>query len=341
MRRWRNCRFDGCMGTNVRPCSTAVQARSVRAALGFTLVEILVVIAILGILLALLLPAVQAARESARRAECSNHLKQIGLACHQHHLSYGAFPTGGRGYSVSRAWTNGKPAKFDQQTWSWGYQILPFLEEMALYMIADDNVVASTTTSTYFCPSRRSPVALAGGYWASYSTPRAQSDYAGNAGSSSTNGDGGGIYGAGTNGVIVEQAVGMVRFDEVRDGTSKTILIGEKRVNITYCTTQQQPDDNDGYVGGYQDDVVRFGAATSPYGPIVPEPDVFGLPYSWSPPQPLQPPIYEFGSSHPGICQFVLCDGSVQAFAFSIDPLAFQNLCVRNDGLPAKLPDNQ
>ena len=304
----------------------------------FTLIELLVVIAIIGILFALLLPAVQAARESARRAQCANNLKQIGMACQNHVAAFGALPNGGHcdnaGLSLPRAMVGGHPATFANQTWSWGYQILPFLENIALYENPNDIVVAATPTSTYFCPTRRDPVAIAGGYWGT-SALRAMTDYAGNAGSSNeASNDNDGYYGNGRDGVIVEQGVTIVRIKNITDGTSKTFLIGEKLMNVSYCTTEQQPDDNDGYVGGFQDDVVRWTAATSVYGPIVPNPDVYGARYTIA---TIWPPTLEFGSSHAGIAQFVLCDGSVQAIGFTIDPLTFQRWGVRNDGASIQL----
>jgi prepilin-type N-terminal cleavage/methylation domain-containing protein/prepilin-type processing-associated H-X9-DG protein len=106
---------------------------------GFTLVELLVVIAIIGILVGLLLPAVQAAREAARRMQCSNNLKQLGLALHNYHGTHDTFPAGVRGgNSNSTAPTN---------TEGWGfsfyYGILPFIEQGALY---DKLLVVGTST---------------------------------------------------------------------------------------------------------------------------------------------------------------------------------------------------
>ncbi|MFO0789961.1 MAG: DUF1559 domain-containing protein [Pirellulales bacterium] len=117
---------------------------------GFTLVELLVVIAIIGILVAFLLPAIQAARESARRSECQNNLKQIGLAVQSHHDTRKVFPMG-------RNATN-------QKAVSWAYYLLPYLEETAIYnswhptLEADkpeNSATMRTPIETYACPSRR------------------------------------------------------------------------------------------------------------------------------------------------------------------------------------------
>src|SRR5688572_15812559 len=99
--------------------------RTVRRQAAFTLVELLVVIAIIGVLVALLLPAVQAARESARRTQCLNHLKQMGLAFHNHADTHGHYPTGGWGWD----WVGDPDLGFAEgQPGGWTYNILPFIE---------------------------------------------------------------------------------------------------------------------------------------------------------------------------------------------------------------------
>jgi len=98
--------------------------------IGFTLVELLVVIAIIGVLIALLLPAVQQAREAARRMQCSNHLKQIGLAVHNYHDTYGSFPPGIIvDYDRTATWD----VLSSPSAWNWSALILPFMEQQALH----------------------------------------------------------------------------------------------------------------------------------------------------------------------------------------------------------------
>jgi prepilin-type N-terminal cleavage/methylation domain-containing protein/prepilin-type processing-associated H-X9-DG protein len=116
---------------------------------GFTLVELLVVIAIIGILVGLLLPAVQAAREAARRMSCTNNLKQMGLALHNYHDTFGKFPPGGL-YRKDLA----------GGSWSVQARILPQLEQANLQRLIDWNIdytlqgnVARTRVPTYLCPS--------------------------------------------------------------------------------------------------------------------------------------------------------------------------------------------
>lgn len=135
---------------------------------GFTLVELLVVIAIIGILVALLLPAIQAAREAARRSQCSNNLKNIGLSLQNFHDTYKMFPTGGSVPGVdieeylkdSATVPNPKDRKGPpngplEQGLGWMYQILPYLEEGAVKNIVHQADLSSHAIPLYNCPSRR------------------------------------------------------------------------------------------------------------------------------------------------------------------------------------------
>ena len=114
---------------------------------GFTLVELLVVIAIIGILVALLLPAVQAAREAARRTECSNNLKQIGLAVHLYHDTKRQFPEGGDNHVNC---CNSSIRDY----WTWAYYVFPYMEQENLFVTKSNAVVYATPISTFYCPTR-------------------------------------------------------------------------------------------------------------------------------------------------------------------------------------------
>lgn len=142
---------------------------------GFTLVELLVVIAIIGVLVALLLPAVQAARESARRSQCINNLRQLGIACQLFENSKKSFPTaGGAVQQFDDTAENVKPL-YGYEYAGWMFQILPFIEQQNLYNLRQGGGTVTTSgfrrtglvemkVPTYQCPSRSDRICVAGIY---------------------------------------------------------------------------------------------------------------------------------------------------------------------------------
>jgi len=269
---------------------------------GFTLIELLVVIAIIAILVGLLLPAVQQAREAARRIQCTNQLKQIGVAFHNHHDQYQYFPTGGWNWDTPPSYSGGSPDVGAKQRAGWGFQILPFIEANAVWQ-AGAEVAIGQTNPTFFCPSRRSPQTITTAD--NYSPPvtgtsirRALCDYAG------SNRDGSGVIRRKT----------PRKFQDITDGTSNTMLVGEKRLNRALLG-QPQEDDNEGYTAGWNSDTLRSTRK-------VPLADFNGAGDGDD----------RFGSSHPGAFVAVLADGSTRTIGYQIDSKLFAFLGSINDG---------
>ncbi len=309
----------------------------------FTLVELLVVIAIIGVLVALLLPAVQAAREAARRTQCSNHLKQIGLAVQLHADSREIYPDGGNAWWVKyrskedngqpkAADNGGRPKMAPFQEWGWHYQILPFIEQQALWQEVDDFKVRAAEIPGYYCPSRRGPTVFDAG---EVNGRRAMTDYVGNAGISEAGNGNFGMMGNGTDGAIVRSAFGgrrnrppknprshaVIPSRHIEDGMTHTLLVGEKRMYIGDLG-QGHPDDDQGWADGWDWDIVRWGH-------VQPGPD-----YRLEGKSQLSiDKMTAFGSSHPGAFIGVFCDGSVRSIKFDIDAEVFGMVCSRNDQL--------
>ena len=298
---------------------------------GFTLVELLVVMAIIAILIALLLPAVQAARESARRTQCQSQMKQIALAMHTYANAHGTFPPG---------WVQGLPVgddpeeaagylpvtfveppslpplglaainKWDvphlvSQYWGWHASILPQMGEqntqnLINYQVPywenrfDRSQTGNWQAMTHVVASYVCPSASLP---ASRPSGLAYSTYIGSAGEMIIDEDAGTV--AFTGGIFGMNSA--IRHRDITDGQSNAMLLSESMIGFWA--------DGMNCCGSYLDGRVPFYDGTD-----------FG------------PPPNSFGTWHGDVANIALADGSVQSINRSIDRIIFNNLVVRNDG---------
>lgn len=311
---------------------------------GFTLVELLVVIAIIGVLIALLLPAVQQAREAARRMQCTNNLKQLGLGLHNHHDTYGQFPMG---YEFRSGFTDGDP------TWGWAAFLMPFIEQETIYDAIDpknqtvavavanasDLAVMKTPLGVYRCPSDTGPDLNDQRKLAGEAT--AVSNYIGsNSSDLAARNDGipAGNYGA--DGIFWENS--DCNFADVTDGTSNTFAIGERSWNMNRRNGTGKANYYAGNVYGVEGRLVVGGSPVSTktlYSVL--GGTVRTINYARN-------DAYEsssYSSLHPGGVQFLFCDGSVQFIPDTVEfdsdntpDTVLELLASRTDGRPVTIP---
>ncbi|MBI2824905.1 MAG: DUF1559 domain-containing protein [Planctomycetia bacterium] len=312
-------------------------------------------IAIIGVLIGLLLPAVQAAREAARNTQCKNNLKQIGLAVHTHHDLASRLPSGGwyswSGNTNNPVWfTPGVEVGPPDLPCGWPYQVVPFIEQKVVFNAAWPEVKRQTI-SIFFCPTRRGPTQNAlpsnDGYQnglldyvsatpvvadsrTTWSDQDCMSDF--------WNGANFDFAPTGSRyyGMIARYPPGnMIGFKDVTDGLTQTLLIGEKFIpTANYDGTSEAnfpfEGDDCGWSDGWDYDTVRS-TGLPPIKDIYIKANLYPLGATqWK--YDLQ-----FGSAHPSAINCVFGDGSVRSVAFGIDKLVFNRMGDRRDGVPVDL----
>jgi hypothetical protein len=331
-------------------------------------VEVLVVVALVGVLVALLLPAVQSAREAGRRTHCQANLRQLALACLGHESARGFLPTGGWG----GAWVGDPDRGFDaKQPGGWAFNILPHVEQVALRELgggitdaaakADVMAVRLTTPLPIFtCPSRRGattwPLAASKAAFNLVAVPTTVSrrpaavvrgDYAANMGS----GDMANRYRSGgtpssvVSGDAMDDAAwtaaygpptdgvifrrSRIRLREVTDGLTATYLLGEKYIDPASMATGLSDDDDQCLYSGHDRDVLRTGLEPPSQDRQGFDPaTVSGVSGSTN----KFPLPIAFGSPHPDACGMAMADGSVRGVSMAIDPATHRAAASRNGG---------
>ncbi len=304
----------------------------------FTLVELLVVIAIIGILIALLLPAVQAAREAARRSQCSNNLKQIGLGLHNYHDTHRVFPPAIVDTNPNLGTTHSTSAD-NENGIAWSTLILPFVEQAPLHdeiksqtlnfgrhwrndnsWASDPIPAAKEGIPSYSCPS--DTMLLINTKRSSYG----KTNYLCNSGNSAAM-DKRGVFWAGS----------KIRISDIRDGTSNTAMVVERTgtTELGARSCQNTPCNwNAGlwigarpigstvgwHTGLNLTDVCSYGGGSATYM-------INRSNRTWG-------PSWSNGSDHPGGLQWGLCDGSVRFASETIDMLTYRYVRRRDDGIP-------